>query len=333
VSVVSEDIARRARIRALAVAIHDAPETVRRFVATDVSRISLSPRLRRHAKNPDALGITRAQKRVRFWILGLEVGLFAVMMTAPAFAVSQAKISGNVLLDTAQIQAATGITSKQNIFTVSGEDVRQRLLQSGWIRQVQVETSLPNVVSVSLVEWTPAVDVRRADSDLLVAPSGVTTVATASELTKVHQVPLLLDKRPSDLRSNTFDGGLARLLNLTAAQFQTVFGVGLLRYEWLDDGRMAIVTNAGWDAVLGHMDTQAQIARFPDQMASLLALKTKVNLNQPNFGYIDLQAPAQPVVGGTPNHPEPNPAPAQSSLPAQPAVKPANNFTLPARAH
>jgi hypothetical protein len=82
-----------------------------------------------------------------------------------------------------------------------------------------------------------------------------------------------------------------------------VFGVAVDHFEWQSDGLFAVVTTAGWRAVLGHMLSDDDIAAVPDQLAALLSLRARLDLTRPNFGYIDLENPATPAVGGKPASP------------------------------
>jgi hypothetical protein len=52
--------------------------------------------------------------------------------------------------------------------------------------------------------------------------------------------------------------------------------------------------------VVGHLDTDQAIAAVPAQMAALVALKAKLDLAHPSFGYVDLENLPGPAVGGSP---------------------------------
>ena len=63
---------------------------------------------------------------------------------------------------------------------------------------------------------------------------------------------------------------------------------------------MSIWTSTGWRAVLGDLDTDVALQALPSQIETLAALKGQLSFVKPVFGYIDVEAPADPVSGGEP---------------------------------
>jgi len=192
--------------------------------------------------------------------------------------------------------------------------VRQRIEKLPWVRSASVETELPHTVRITIREWSPVLVLHRGDRVLAIADDG-----SLLDMGRVHiptpaGVPLLVDSRPELAAAHSgsvvepsIDPLLVRTLVITAQRFPDVFGVAVNHFEWQPDGLFAIVTTAGWRAILGHMITDDDIGAVPDQLAALVSLKGKLNFVKPNFGYIDLENPQQPAVGGKPSPPDPLP--------------------------
>src|SRR4029077_16617058 len=77
-----------------------------------------------------------------------------------------------------------------------------------------------------------------------------------------------------------------------------------------------------WMAVLGRAAAPSEVAAIPGQIAALASLKGRLNFAHPDFGYVDLEDPSAPAVGGSPGQARPAPAapaPAAAPPPARPA--------------
>jgi hypothetical protein len=73
------------------------------------------------------------------------------------------------------------------------------------------------------------------------------------------------------------------------------------------------------------MLTDVDIAAVPDQITSLLSLKGKLDFAKPTFGYVDLENPGAPAVGGKPGPPDA--APTHSAPAAAPSAAPTPKAT------
>jgi hypothetical protein len=83
-----------------------------------------------------------------------------------------------------------------------------------------------------------------------------------------------------------------------------------------------VVTTAGWRAILGHMLSDADVAAVPDQLAALVSLRGRLDFAKPNFGYVDLENPQTPAVGGKPGAADPAPAGGAAQPSAAPTPSP-----------
>jgi hypothetical protein len=174
-------------------------------------------------------------------------------------------------------------------------------------------------VRISVREWTPVLMLHRGSKQLAIADSGDLLDLGQANVPAPPGVATLVDNRPAFAAAQlsgspgSVDSTLVRTLVITAQRFRTVFGVGVNHFEWQSDGLFAIVTTAGWRAILGHMLSDADIATVPDQLGALVSLKGRLDFAKPNFGYVDLENPAQPAVGGTPGPADPAAAPATAA--------------------
>jgi len=323
-------VRRQARARAAAASIVDAPRVPRRFAPAEDAPLRASQRRRvRHHTAPDlALPISAiSRRRLALAVLALQVvGLFAILVL-PAFRASVIEVRGNRLLDRAAILAAARISDTQSLFTIDGEQVQQRLLQLPWVRSASVETDLPHTVRITVREWTPVLVLHRGAEELAIADDGSLLDLGHAQVPAPPGVPVVVDNRPQLVAAHAggaagqLDPTLVRTLVITAQRFRPVFGVGVNHFEWQGDGLFAIVTTAGWRAILGHMLSDADVAAVPDQLAALVSLRGRLDYQHPNFGYVDLENPQTPTVGGKPGPPDPVAAPTGGTAPtAAPAV-------------
>jgi cell division protein FtsQ len=341
-SVIEERSVRHARARAIAAAVLDAPAGPREWEIPE----HLRPSARRRLRGRGQVVATRQARRwtlprgasrrrlVAGGVLLVQVVALVLALMLPQFHLKGVDVSGNALLSRATIVQASGLGERQSIFTVDGDGVRQRVAALPWVTSVSVETSLPAAVRISVTERTPTLRVKRAGSDLLVAADGATLdVAQAVAANVPAGLPVLEDSRPAPAgqAAQPLDGDLLRILADTAARFQSVYGCALSAFRWQPDGLLTIVAGPGWRAILGAVATPQDIAAIPGQLAALAALRSKLDLTHPTFGYIDLEDPSAPAVGGKPGQPQPVqavvPQPAAQGHSDTPAASPPPSAT------
>lgn len=326
---VDDRVRRQARARAAAASIIDQPRVARRYALTGDAPLRTTDRrrLHRHAMPRVAFpGASISRRRLALGVLAVQVVALLAILVLPVFRASSVLISGNRLLDRATILAAAHISPSQSLFTIDGEQVRQRLERLPWVRSASVETELPHTVRISIREWTPVLVLHRGTHELAIADDGSLLDLGRVAVPAPPGVPLLVDSRPQ-LAAARIGGGsdasidslLVRTLVITSQRFPAVFGIAVDHFEWQPDGLFAIVTTSGWRAILGHMLTDDDIAAVPDQLAALVSLKGKIDFVHPTYGYVDLEDPGQPAVGGKPGPATAPPSSAASSRPTSPA--------------
>ncbi len=98
-------------------------------------------------------------------------------------------------------------------------------------------------------------------------------------------------------------------------------GCAVADFRWQGDGRLVINSACRWSALLGRAGTPAEISAIPAQIAALVALKGRLDFARPDFGYVDLEDPSAPAVGGKPGPAAAVPPPS-AAPPARPAPAP-----------
>lgn len=118
--------------------------------------------------------------RPRFGMRAVSFLIVAILATAiylaynlPFFRVTQAQITGNKMLSVQEVNAVMGVTN-QPIFTLKPDDLETRLkLNFPELVSASVSVSLPNLVSVTLVERHPVIRWEQGGSYTWISEDGV----------------------------------------------------------------------------------------------------------------------------------------------------------------
>jgi cell division protein FtsQ len=312
-----------ALVRAQASLIVDSSRPVRRLVLSPGAKLAPSPRKRRHARR-GAPPPPPAPRRHTSWrrrliaaaALTVQVGILALALTLPGFQVRQVTVIGTHLLTTGAVVAAAEVP-EQSIFTINGAAIQSRVQALPWVASALVSTELPATVEISVVERAPMLRIRRDGTDTLVASDGATLPGIDATAAARSGIPVLVDDRAGSPQA--VNPVLVELLSSISQRFPSVFGCSVAAFLWGADDVVSIWTTTGWRAVLGDLDTDEALQAVPAQIATLAALKGQLNFVKPNFGYIDVEAPADPVSGGIPGLPAEVTA---ALLPVAPSVQP-----------
>jgi cell division septal protein FtsQ len=316
-----------ALVRAQAALIADSSRPVRRLALNPGAKLDSSARKRRHARRRGTPAPPAPPRPARFrtsWkrrliaagALTVQVGLLALALTLPGFQVRQVTVVGTHLLTTGAVVAAAEVP-EQSIFTINGAAIQGRVQALPWVASAVVTTELPATVEISIVERAPMLRIRRDGTDTLVASDGATLPGIDATPAARSGIPVLIDDRAGS--PQPVNPVLVQLLSSISQRFPAVFGCSVAAFLWGADDVVSIWTSTGWRAVLGHLDTESALQALPAQMETLAALKGQLNFVKPAFGYIDVEAPADPVSGGNPGLPTYVTA---ALLPVGPAVQP-----------
>lgn len=303
-AVLDERDQRRAHARAEALCILDTPRRARRFDAAPGARLRPSERARAHARPTPAPSDRRHRPAVRRLVaaalLLLQIALLVLALTLPMFQVKGAQITGLHLLRTPDMLTAAAVP-RQSVFTLDTQAIQRRLDALPWVESATVTTGLPASVHIAVTERPVALRIRRGGVDMLLAANGATMPVTQTAFATTVAAPPLLDGRAGS--QQPLSPTLIQDLATIAQHFPAVFGCKVAAYQWGVDDILSLWTSAGWKVVLGHLDTQDALAALPGQLAALADLRGSVDMLHPAFGYIDLEDPSAPAVGGAPGLP------------------------------
>jgi hypothetical protein len=246
----------------------------------------------------------------------VQVSLLALVLTLPAFQVRRVTVVGAHLVTTSAVVAAAEVP-EESIFTINGAVIQSRVLALPWVESAVVTTQLPATVSIDIVERAPVLRVRRNGADTLVAANGATLPGVDATPAASSGIPVLIDDRAGS--PQPLNPQLVQMLGTIAQRFPAVFGCSVAAYLWGADDVVSIWTSTGWRAVLGPLDTEDALQLLPKQIETLAALKSSLNFAHPNFGYLDVESPGNPVSGGAPGLPAEVRA---ALLPVIPATQP-----------
>jgi cell division septal protein FtsQ len=298
-------VARRAQIRAIAAGLVDGPRMGRRFHVPAGVPLQPSGRLRTHGprQRPAAAGARRgpvARRIAAGAFLVIQVGILVALLASPAFKVHTVAVTGDRLLSRDAVLAAARVPLS-SLFTVDGDAIRARIAALQWVRSATVTTQLPSTVRIAVTEWQPDVLLRHASDSTFVAANGATLPFTQSTAAARKGVPLVLDYRPGAQRP--LMTGLAELLATAAQRWPSTYGCIVDAYVISSSNVFSAWCSSGWQAVFGSLDSSEAVAAIPGQLAVLAALKGHVDMVKPAFGYIDLESPNSPAIGGKPGEP------------------------------
>lgn len=297
---------RRAQIRAVAAGLVDGPRMGRRFHVP--AGVALEPSSRRRQHRPRVRPVTAnarqrgplARRLIVAAFLMAQVGALAALLTAPAFRVQAIQVSGDRLLSRDAVLSAAEVP-QSSLFTVDGDAIRARLAKLAWVRAATVTAELPSTVQIAVTEWQPDVLLRHGATSTFVASNGATLPFTQSTVAARRGVPLLLDYRPG--AQQPLFTGLADLLARAAQRWPAVFGCSVDAFVVSNSNILSAWTSTGWQAIFGALDSNDAVAAIPGQLAVLAALKGRIDFTHPAFGYVDLENPVTPAIGGHPGEP------------------------------
>ena len=297
---------RSAQIRAVAARLVDSPRMARRFHVPAGVPLVASTRRRRTARPGTAPRHDATRRRspvvrrvIAAAVLVVQVVGLVVLLTAPAFKVHTVTLTGAQLLSR-QSLLTTAAVPQTSVFAVDSAAIRSRLTRMSWVRDVQVSTQLPSTVVIDVTEWTPDVVYHDATGTAFVAPTGATLTVDASDVGRVGSYPIAVDERSP---APGLSAGMPGLLAAIAQRWHGLFGTDVAGFAWSSSGVLSIWSANGWAAVIGSTDTSDEVNAIPAQVAALAALRGRVDFASPAFGYINLENPAQPALGGKPGIP------------------------------
>lgn len=130
------------------------------------ARARTDPRISRRRK-----AVARARRRRLGYQLGGALAgalLVWVVLWSPLLRVKNIELEGGLHTTSAEVARATGVDDKDHLFFISSADITERVRVLPWVKSVQVDRVLLNIVRIRIVERDPAM--------VLTTPSGSWTL-------------------------------------------------------------------------------------------------------------------------------------------------------------
>lgn len=239
----------------------------------------------RRRRRPKAAGLRP------FWFVGSAILLVAIVagyfiVAWPGFRVRSVRVTGNLVVPTAQILARAQIDRRRNVWLQSAGAMARRIEKIPYILVAHVHRRLPADVTISVTERTPFAVLRSGGQSALVDASmrvldddtsNASTLPVISLSTAVPLVPGAFLTQPDAVAMRS------ALLSLRA------HGVSV---EELDDdaGDVRAVLSGGVRVLLGD---EANANQAIPLVAPIL---TRFTLLGRYVGTLDLRSPTTPVV-------------------------------------
>ncbi len=225
----------------------------------------------------------------------VELGLLLLLLGSPVFWVAQIDLSGNRSIPTATVLKLAGLSRPVSIFAIDPAQITGALSADPWVRSATAQDSLPDRLSLKLVEW-PVVALWHQDGQVFqVSPTGADlgTTAASSALTTI----LDSGARSPRVGRRLLPADLLAAMVRIRAGFPTWFpGQQVADYEFGCDGSLVLVAKEGWRVYFGRMLTPQEINALPKEVSALYSLKGAVNFSSSVLDYINVMNPSAPAV-------------------------------------
>lgn len=239
-----------------------------------------------------------------------------LLVTNSAFAARQVDVAGIHHLSRGEVLQRGGLTGARNIFVITPENAEAALLIDPYIRAVSVTTSLPNRVEVLVEEWEPLALVHRDGRAYLLNAEGTVLSPALGAAVGVGAGQPRVEvawAATGALRGgdHALSGLLLQDLQRIQDAFPSVYGLTISAIDLTADQQLTLETREGPRILFGQMVTPEQVSSLDPKLASLKALRSKLDLGHSKLDYINLMNQNQPVTHAIPS-PSPSPKPSAS---------------------
>lgn len=226
--------------------------------------------------------------RVLSFICLLAVlGVTYWLLNSPNFLVTQVTVTGGNFLTTDAVITQTGV-DKTNVFLLDEQVVANRIKQLPYVLDAQVQKSLPNKLSVQVMERTEAVDWRVGNVNYLVDKDGVVLQVVTSLPPNATDFPVVSSQDATALKI----GDKVDMVAVQSAEpifnafSQNKLALSALNYSPFN-GLTAVSKDGNWKVLLGSSD---EIQKKISILQGLLADKDL------KWSFADLRSTSRPAV-------------------------------------
>lgn len=239
------------------------------------------------------------------WALTRALGLVIMLLagwvvydsaSSDRFGIRAVHIRGTVLLSPTDIESAAAVTGA-NAFWVDRAEVARRVRSLPLVQRVEITTTLPDTLDISVVERQPAAFWISGDSSYLVDAEGVILKPVDADTQQARACAgQPCDPRLASLPTVSQVAG-ARLSPgdrvdvgalATSARLATLLptvGIEPLAFEWTPDNGIEVPTRDGWRARFdGQANVDTQITSLRAVRDQLVRTRTQAELIDVRFG-------------------------------------------------
>lgn len=206
------------------------------------------------------------------------------LRSAKAFATREISVTGNTRLTQAEVIAASELALGRNVFEVSPEQARARLLAQPWVADATVTRRLPGSYRIELREQRPAA-LLQLEALYLVSEDG--SVIKRVEPTDPVDLPVITGVDPERFRSDL--ALRSSLLLSSVALLQDFRDVGLWRREPIAE--IHLEPGGGFTLHLGDdaMEVRLGTRPFRKKLQRLRAIldQLRADAGRPAYVYLD----------------------------------------------
>jgi cell division protein FtsQ len=231
---------------------------------------------------------------VQIALLGAEAFALLFLLAQPAFRPHDVQIRGVSHLRPAEVAHALDLPADRNIFLLSEPALEQRLTRLPWVRSATVKLSLPDRVTVTVLEWAPAAVLQVGEATYLVNDQGaiLDPALEAGRLTVIDRP----DFGTVRAGAQAVSPELLRMIRQMQAGFGAAFKLSLTSFELDRRDVMTAHTDRGWAIIFGQMATSDERATLEAKLAALRALGSRLDLASAPIAYVNLMNPGAPAV-------------------------------------
>ena len=210
------------------------------------------------------------------------IGIWAADLVSrtPELAVNRVWVEGNERLSDGEILELLELGGTTNILTLDLESVRQRLLRSAWVRDVELKRVLPGTLTLEIVERTP-VAIAVLDELYLLAEDGTVLdqLSPQYDVSNLVLVQGLREGRGLSYERASLAGRLAEALTADGRLALLVSEIDV------SEGTRSITLHLRKPAVTFLVEERTMVARLKE----LLPLVDSVLDRFPNLSVVDLR--------------------------------------------
>lgn len=230
-----------------------------------------------------ALGGWLASGRIASLVLFLvSLGGLIAIAVSPQFVVRTVQIKGVEILDAAEVEEMAGVTGA-SIWLVQADDVEARIAQSAYVERVEASLTLPDILTINLVERQPDVRWQTGEVRYLVDAEGRVLGPDTSAF--VTDTLIIEDRSGAAIEPNDrIDPDVLALVRALALRLPNEAGVTPASVSWDMERGVMVTTADGRTIVFGRKD------RLEEKILTLRFL----TLQEPTeYTWLDLR-PATP---------------------------------------